>query len=111
MYYYRLKQVDFDGHFEYSKIVTIQPTDDNKQITVYPSPVGHGEPFNVRLFATSNRLNLQIKNVDGRTVKAMQLYLQSGWQTLQLDVKELLPGNYIIQLQDGQVARFTKIKE
>jgi hypothetical protein len=35
--YYRLRQIDFDGHFEYSKIISIAQKGEN-QISVYPNP-------------------------------------------------------------------------
>ena len=38
--FYRVKQVDFDGKFDYSEVVFIAPTNlSNKNIKVYPLPV------------------------------------------------------------------------
>ncbi|MEL6945574.1 MAG: hypothetical protein AAFO82_23205, partial [Bacteroidota bacterium] len=39
MYYYRIKQVDFDGAFEYSPTVNVIIKDDNKATKLYPNPV------------------------------------------------------------------------
>jgi len=36
--YYRLKQVDFNGDFEYSNIISVNPCSENGLITVYPNP-------------------------------------------------------------------------
>ena len=36
--YYRLKQVDFDSKFEYSKIINVNFTNNNKDIVIYPNP-------------------------------------------------------------------------
>ena len=36
--YYRLKQVDFDGHFEYSKIISIKLSPEGKPFTLSPNP-------------------------------------------------------------------------
>jgi hypothetical protein len=37
--YYRIRQVDFDGRFEYSKTVVLFPSDGEKVITIYPTLV------------------------------------------------------------------------
>ncbi len=37
-YYYRLKQVDIDGNFEYSNTITIAGNKLNEQISIYPNP-------------------------------------------------------------------------
>ncbi len=44
MIYYRLKQIDFDGRFEYSDVVSIQNTEDfiTNHLKVFPNP-SHGE--------------------------------------------------------------------
>ncbi|HFA49288.1 MAG TPA: hypothetical protein ENJ95_09750 [Bacteroidetes bacterium] len=36
--YYRLKQIDFDGGFEYSKIISVEIKKDN-DINIYPNPM------------------------------------------------------------------------
>ncbi len=36
--YYRLKSVDKDGSFSYSKVVSVQLTIDNYQLSIYPNP-------------------------------------------------------------------------
>lgn len=37
-YYYRLKQVDFNGTFEYSQSIIIQAENDKSNISIFPSP-------------------------------------------------------------------------
>lgn len=38
-YYYRLKQVDFNGVFEYSESIIMQAENDKSNISIFPSPV------------------------------------------------------------------------
>jgi len=38
-YYYRLKQVDFNGTFEYSQSIILQVENDKSDINIFPSPV------------------------------------------------------------------------
>jgi len=72
--YYRLKQVDKDGHFEYSKIVKVKFTG-KKRITLYPSPAT--ETINivssVAIVNASliNELGQRIKEINGNN--ALQL--------------------------------------
>ena len=39
MNYYRLKQMDFDGQYEYSDIVNILFDETSKEVQIYPNPV------------------------------------------------------------------------
>jgi len=50
--YYRLKQNDFDGIFDYSKVVSVSFRDETKEIKVSPNPIKFGKltvilPFNL----------------------------------------------------------------
>ncbi|MCF8332412.1 MAG: hypothetical protein K9H84_08175, partial [Bacteroidales bacterium] len=39
--YYRLKQIDYDGQYEYSKIIVVQTDNSmiNNKLNIYPNPV------------------------------------------------------------------------
>jgi hypothetical protein len=55
-YYYRLKQIDFDGDFSYSNVATLELFEETPRIDIYPNP------------AISNA-EIKIKDISGKKVK------------------------------------------
>ena len=95
--YYRLKQVDFDGKFEYSKIATLETDNTNKGISfvVYPNP-NEGK-FKIESNVESN-VSLEIHDILGKQLlKTFQL---SKGENI-IDVSELSKGIYMIILNEG----------
>jgi hypothetical protein len=89
--YYRLKQVDNDGKFEYSKVISIAQTSKGKGLSVYPNPVSS---------------HLTIENTEGETFQILNLLGQqvlSGKTTQQIDVSRLPQGTYILKVGAEQV--------
>ncbi|MDT8309367.1 MAG: T9SS type A sorting domain-containing protein [Bacteroidales bacterium] len=63
-YYYRLKIVDFDGTYEYSKIVTSIFDSDQDEIVVYPNPVKQGS--NITIEAGNPVTEVMLTDLTGR---------------------------------------------
>lgn len=86
--YYRLKQTDFDGKYEYSYLVAVNLTygDNPINIIVYPNPAGKD---NIR-FAIAGEYNQQvlivIKDVLGREFYSKQFILEN--ESLAVSVSE-----------------------
>lgn len=95
--YYRLKMVDLDGTYAYSKIVR-GAVDGNKVMTVYPNPVS-GE---LSVISQSDLVYIQLINLKGETVTT-QTRNQSKINNL--DVSRLPVGTYIVRTKDihGQI--------
>jgi hypothetical protein len=75
--YYRLKQYDFDGAFEYSPLVTVNVQPDPKgkiQVKVWPNPVENGE-FNllVEFEEPQSRILMEIIAMDGQVLHTASL--------------------------------------
>ncbi|MBX2873105.1 MAG: T9SS type A sorting domain-containing protein, partial [Saprospiraceae bacterium] len=93
--YYRLKQIDYDGQFEYSEVISVDVQAPKAQYTLFPNPVQNnfviqtatGEvPTGIRLL---NQLGQEIR-LDGNTE---QVFLPSG----------IKKGLYVLQFElDGQ---------
>jgi len=68
--YYRLKQVDFDGQFEYSTIVTAIIKMEEAKINVFPNPVVASRGLNIRWIGDFGKENIQliISNTAGKQV-------------------------------------------
>ncbi|MEM7162560.1 MAG: T9SS type A sorting domain-containing protein [Bacteroidota bacterium] len=101
-FYYRLKQVDFDGSFEYSQIEYASCT--TEDISLFPNPA-ENDLF-IRGIEDPSSWNLEIYNSFGQVVHS-----QSNLYSTKLDVAFLRKGSYFIKLWDRsktQVLRFVK---
>ncbi len=95
--YYRLKITDNDGSFTYSKIVVITVTDEGYSITAYPNPVTNKLLIDYRGSAKSVRI--QITDAQGRMVYDGQKNVE---RPITLPVENLLAGNYVLRVIDGE---------
>lgn len=94
--YYRLKQVDFSGQFEYSDVRTLNiDSKTTNSLEVWPNP------------STDDQINLnQVDNYEIRTLMG-QLIIQEE-NTNSLNISTLSPGTYVITNAQGQTTRFVK---
>jgi Glycosyl hydrolase catalytic core len=106
-YFYRLKMVDVDGKFEYSKVLVEYFAGKNK-LTVYPA-ITAGNQLNVLFDKVVGRASLSITASDGKRVKQINLVEGSGYEYV--DISNLAAGMYILLLQDAngiQTSKFIK---
>ncbi len=99
--YYRLKQVDFDKSFSYSKIVSIGNFKENNiKFSVYPNP-NNGE-FTVDISGIENNHEVKIALIDqkARVVYNSTFYMSdiNGSKFLILPQNKLEPGIYFCKL-------------
>jgi hypothetical protein len=96
--YYRLKQIDFDGQFEYSGIVAVTQTK-ALQTVVYPNPTQHHATVTiVGESATNSTLN--VTDLFGSDLTGSVGITNLGG-SYQLDVNGLRNGTYIITVIQG----------
>jgi Secretion system C-terminal sorting domain len=103
--YYRLKQVDFDGKYEYSGIISVRSENDrwDESIAVSPNPVADF----LLVSGISAQANYMITDYLGRQLMTGSVDLGQG-----LDVSTLSPGFYMMVIQDGtQQSAFKWIKQ
>ena len=111
--YYRLKQIDKDGKFNYSTVVAIvlkSSSSNAIKMTVSPNPFV--EKVNVQFFAVANGVaEVRVLNMNGQTILSKQSTISSGSNNLQVNgLAKLNAGIYIIQLiKDGLVVENNKI--
>lgn len=95
LHYYRLKQVDFDGKFEYTNIVTAKISHSNDDIFLTPNPTS-----NVILVQTKalyqRDADFQILNMQGQVV--LSSVLQKGDTNMELNISDFPVGIYYLQL-------------
>ena len=106
--YYRLKQTDYDGKYEYSKLVAVNISKPG-QLSIYPNPAK--DHIKVDLGDSYNDINVQIESISGQKALAENHY--SNGQTLTIDIKDLKPGIYFLRLfsqEKNEVFKFIKAK-
>ncbi len=87
--YYRLRQVDCDGKFEYSKIIAIEGV--APRMTIHPNPVQD----NIRLqWEKPGTFEVGIWNISGQEVVAPQKYNE---QAFDIGLSHLPPGIYLLK--------------
>jgi len=104
--YYRLKQMDYDGVFEYSKIVTVDIRKTGSNLSVYPSLVDDFVQVN---FTADKEVEAIIQDQTGRTVLQQTIGANAG--TARLETGDLPQGLYFLTvILDGQreSVRFVK---
>jgi len=104
--YYRLKQTDFDGNFEYSDILsyTFSSVDQNL-VQIHPNPVSTN--FLMAFGKNLKTQNLKIFDIYGRDVTHQILinYTESGCE---LNISEIGAGNYFLSTETS-VTKFSKL--
>lgn len=105
--YYRLQQFDFDGKFEYHRVVTakIEGKPIEREIIVYPTVAKN----NVNI-ALGGRIEadeeLYVIDLTGRVV--LQRTLQAGTELYTLDISELTSGHFIVMVRSATATRIGK---
>lgn len=95
--YYRLKQIDFDGKFEYSQIVSVY-FDANSRISVFPNPARH----QVIVTLTDNLKDARIMMYNAFGQLVLEKTLPAGNERLELDISHLPKGSYFVRIQADQ---------
>jgi hypothetical protein len=97
-YYYRLKQIDFDGQFEISKLVSAKLSSDNTvDVKVYPIPAK--DKLNISINAADVTIaKVKLFNVIGAEVASIELNLAKGLNTHSLETSNLAAGNYVVSV-------------
>ena len=98
--YYRLKQTDYDGQFEYSSLVEL----DNAYISDVTSyNVTHVDNTKIILsyqMRKNIRYDLYVYDVTGKIVKHDIVYSDEGFNLYELDIRNYQSGTYFITLQN-----------
>ena len=106
-YYYRLKMVDNDEKFTYSRVL-VENFTGKKSIAIYPTVVT-GNQVTVVYNKVSGKAEMKILASDGKMVKRMNLNEGSGYEMV--DLSGVASGMYVLVLQDAegiQTSKFIK---
>ena len=98
--YYRLKQTDFDGSFEYSDLVPVDVEGDISNPTIYPNPITNNGVLEFSTNSTEVTV-VTIYDVSGRIILSNQHTTNKGINKIQLETTALTNGMYFISLKIG----------
>ena len=98
--YYRLKNMDLDGTFAYSNVVSINNSPKELTARVFPNPFS--EDLNIQVF-TEKKQNLTIEVLDilGRQIYLSKTKDTEGVVNLPVSTKSLPNGTYFLKISDG----------
>jgi len=107
-YYYRLKQYDYDGTFDFSVIrhVTIKDEESSSDWEVYPNPVSR----NAQMYLESSgceECRIRIYSSTGNFI--LDQILSDGINSINMGQYNLKPGIYIIEYGNNETFERRKI--
>ncbi len=109
--FYRLKQIDFDGQFEYSNVIEVN-AGLPKQFALeqnYPNPFNPSTMISYQLPASSN-VSLKVFDMLGKEVATLVNGRQeAGAYTMNFNANQLSSGVYFYRLQAGNFVQTRKM--
>ena len=102
--YYRLKQVDRDGAYTYSKVVIILGQKDRMEVMLYPNPAKNNATLIVALPA-AEQMRYSLYDQNGRLVTMQSLFLNEGSNVINLPVEQLSAGVYTLVLSGSAITK------
>ncbi|MEM9544902.1 MAG: hypothetical protein AAGA77_02970 [Bacteroidota bacterium] len=109
MYYYRLKQIDFDGRYSLSDIISIQLDFKAPEISLFPNPITNGSLFLEYKSETQEDLKLQIFNSYGVLIEETVYAVQKGPNNIKLTLKNPNSEVVFIKLEQGDFSHYQKL--
>ncbi|GAB2525801.1 hypothetical protein GCM10027189_00420 [Rufibacter soli] len=108
--YFRLKQVDYDGKFEYSKVIAVKAADAKTSVKaaleVYPNPTT--SKVTVNTTETSGIAAVTLFHSSGLAVLQQEVQLAAG-KGIELDLAGQHAGIYYLQVQTATSKAITRI--
>lgn len=100
--YYRLRQVDFDGAFEYHKTISVlfQGKESELGVKAFPNPAQNGSLQASWAAAPDQPTTLQVLDMTGR--KLAEYQAPAGASTYELPLSSIPSGLYILQASQGE---------
>lgn len=106
--FYRIKQVDLNGRYEYSNIVAINNNQTNRNTSMYPNPTR--DILFVQIQAkNTEKVDLKIMDVTGKLIQSKQLNLTDLQLPFEINLSGMAQGTYFIQLQGADWSQTERI--
>ncbi|MGZ5302538.1 MAG: T9SS type A sorting domain-containing protein [Bacteroidia bacterium] len=108
--YYRLKQVDFNGQFEYSATRTLRLSATAAAATsVYPNPATSRISVNLDGIAAGEMAKISVMDMSGKILISANQVVEEGNFTMDMNIDNLTKGNYIVNIASPSANYNTKL--
>jgi hypothetical protein len=112
--YYRLKQIDFDGKYAYSDLISITNAEVSSnvadiEVKVYPNPTDGL----IKIFAPTSEpeIHIHIIDINGSVIKSVTANNDSEDFFITMNLKDYLrPGYYFVKISGQKFTSFKKIQ-
>ncbi|MEL6986700.1 MAG: choice-of-anchor V domain-containing protein [Bacteroidota bacterium] len=95
LYYYRLKLVDKDASFEYSKSISIEVENEISKLRIFPNPVLDVTTFNL---SDLEETHVNIFDAAGKSILSRVIFNGDN----SMDLSHLAKGNYFVRYQTNK---------
>ncbi len=107
--YYKLKQIDFDGKYEYTNVIHIARKDTKFAISnLFPVPSKDKVTLKYEV-TTATDLTLTITDMLGRLITTEEFVGVEGTQFKDLDISSYANGVYTLTISDGETKSMEKL--
>ena len=97
-----MRQVDFDGQYEYSKVISVLFTNEIAAYNMYPNPTSTAS-----VFIEVPQTNTVVTLIDNHRRIVLQVNLQEGINELPL--KNLIAGVYYVRFTNGPLVETKRL--
>jgi len=104
MNYYRLMQVDKDGSFKFSTVVSLNNSKGKWYVETYPNPVVEELQVNVNA-KDRGSLNIRVINQDGQLIKNVAMHKNADELSVRMKLKDIPAGVYFLELRIGDALK------
>lgn len=101
--YYRLKAIDNDGKFTYSKVVAVKAKS-TYAVSVFPNPATNVLKLQAKI---RGEVKIAIQTLNGRTVKTIYQTSNTENFATSIDISHLVKGTYLLQV-NNETVKFIK---
>jgi Secretion system C-terminal sorting domain len=108
--YYRLKMVDLDGKFTYSKAIPITTDQTSTALVIYSNPFSDQIRLKINVSRPQNLL-LTVTDILGKTYIAQSYQAQSGDNYVNLQPSASSSGMYILRIQGDTYNQTVKLEK
>ena len=106
--FYRLREVDNDGISRYSKIISLNNTDNSSKMQVFPNPASGVVNYAVSIHA-ADQLTVQIFNLSGVLVTVREQEVAAGMTQQSVAISNLKTGSYILKVTGKGGLQYTQM--
>lgn len=101
IFYYRIRQTDFDGKYSFSNTIAVRVTNKNSPFYVYPNPSNGKELFFRTNFPDSKQWQVAVFEISGKEVFSKTVNCENiRLQALNFE-KQLVKGSYLLTVKSG----------